>query len=68
MKRFRVALTNGVEIIEVADHVTPEGWWAAARQDDGNFVTLNETRYLKANIIEVMEEKSRHGFTNLEGV
>jgi len=69
MKHFKIALKNKEpEMIDVADHITTEGWLAAVRRSDVKFVVLNATSYLKEEIINVTEEKSRHGFTNMEGV
>jgi hypothetical protein len=69
MKHFKIDLKNKEpEIIEVPDHITTEGWLAAVRRSDGKFAVLNSTSYLKEEIVNVTEEKSRHGFTKMEGV
>jgi hypothetical protein len=68
MRLFKIDLKDKEpEKIEVPDHFTTEGWWAAVKQDR-NPVILNGKAYLKEEIIAVTEEKLRHGFTNMEGV
>lgn len=69
MKRFKIDLKNKEpEIIEVAAHVTTEGWLSAVKQSDGKSVVLNVTTYLKEEIVGVTEEKLRHSFTNMKGI
>lgn len=69
MKQLKVSLKNKEpETIEVADHVTAEGWLAAVKRSDSRFVVLNTTSYLKEEIVEATEAKSRRGFTNMEGL
>ena len=68
MRLFKIDLKDKEpEKIEVPDHVTPEGWWAAVKQDRKT-VPLNGKSYFTEEIIAVTEEKLRHGFTNMKGV
>jgi len=56
------------EIVELPKAVSAENWWAAIQRERSLTVTLNNTTYLKKDITDVAELKTRHGFTNMNGI
>jgi hypothetical protein len=46
--------------------ISAENWWVATKHDGGEFVVLNGTRYLKAEILDAHE--SHIVRTDMDGV
>jgi hypothetical protein len=66
-KRIKVFLTNNRwEEIELPMPISAENWWVATKHDGGEFVVLNGTRYLKAEILDAHE--SHIVRTDMDGV
>jgi len=69
MARARVTIQGKeLEIVELPQDVSAESWWAGIQREQSATVTLNNTTYLKKDILEVSEVKTRHGSTNMEGI
>lgn len=69
MTQVRVTVQGkGAQIIEIPKDLTVENWLAGIRRSDSPYVTLNNTTYLKKDIIDATEVKARHAFTNMDGV
>lgn len=56
------------EIIELPKDVSTENWWAGVQREKSPTIILNNTTYLKRDIIGVTELRVRRGFTNMDGI
>ena len=56
------------EIVELPQDVSAESWLAGILRANSPTVTLNNTTYLKRDITGATEVKTRHGFTNMDGI